>query len=193
MCHVYMDYTYTDDAIDTHHTNIHNTGGTDETELTDALLASGLEGTASSSSSAAGVRGSIWMRWVDIGTSSSSWLVGSRCVPLTVPHNTLHDTKQVKWEAYPTPVGQGLALRLSTVGEASFVRWHSKGDYLASVVPNGGARAVMIHQVCEYVRACVCVGCWETGAGQAGISSQACVCISLSRPPSATPMSFKTQ
>lgn len=52
---------------------------------------------------------------------------------------------QVKWEAYPTPAGRGLALRLG--GEASFVRWHSKGDYLASVVPNGGARAVMIHQV----------------------------------------------
>lgn len=88
---------------------------------------------------------------VDIFRSIILILLGRVSLPsyLQPPTTLTHDTQtQVKWEAYPTPVGQGLALRLAAVGEASFVRWHSKGDYLASVVPNGGARAVMIHQVC---------------------------------------------
>ena len=88
-------------------------GGKDETELTEALLASGLESGASSSTATTTQTG-------------------------------------VTWEAHPTARGRGLVLRFAPgagSGEATLVRWHSKGDYVASVVPTGGARAVMIHQV----------------------------------------------
>jgi len=56
----------------------------------------------------------------------------------------------MKWQAYKSEVGGGeddLVLRMEGGGECTSVRWHSKGDYLASVVPTGGSQAVMIHQV----------------------------------------------
>ena len=31
--------------------------------------------------------------------------------------------------------------------EVTSVTWHSKGDYLATIVSTGGARAVVVHQV----------------------------------------------
>ena len=59
------------------------------------------------------------------------------------------DQSAVKWEAK-----SGLAWDAHTDcvvlrfgGEVTYVVWHSKGDYLATLVPTGGKHSVMIHQV----------------------------------------------
>ena len=40
----------------------------------------------------------------------------------------------------------GVAWEVSHAKSASFVCWHHKGDYLASVAPEGASRAVLLHQ-----------------------------------------------
>ena len=53
----------------------------------------------------------------------------------------------VAW-ARPTAALQaaGVAWEVSHAKSASFVCWHHKGDYLASVAPEGASRAVLLHQ-----------------------------------------------
>jgi len=41
----------------------------------------------------------------------------------------------------------GVVWEVSHAKSASSVRWHHKGDYLASVAPDGASRAVLLHQV----------------------------------------------
>ena len=57
------------------------------------------------------------------------------------------DTSGVPWARPDAPVRDaGAPWEVSHVRSASSVCWHHKGDYLASVAPEGASRAVLLHQ-----------------------------------------------
>jgi ribosome biogenesis protein ERB1 len=59
----------------------------------------------------------------------------------------------VKWQR-PTTASiaeqNGILLEISVPGTPKQVTWHRRGDYLASVAPEAGARAVLMHQITKH-------------------------------------------
>ncbi|XP_045192992.2 ribosome biogenesis protein bop1-like [Mercenaria mercenaria] len=60
-----------------------------------------------------------------------------------------HDSKvPVSWSVYEgKEYADGYRLKLSHGFEVSQVTWHGKGDYFATVMPNGQSKSVLIHQL----------------------------------------------
>lgn len=63
---------------------------------------------------------------------------------------TLERSKNISWERTSKELQEaGLPWEVSHAKSASMVTWHFKGDYCASVAPEGASRAVLLHQVSQ--------------------------------------------